>query len=88
MADFEIPKLHKPEKTGKKDVLLIANGDLRLSANQKCWPAQQEMEAALQHGRRQLRLSVGARASNEGRTGPWIYQLAAGRHGCLCRNRS
>ncbi len=26
---------------------LIASGDLRLSANQKCWPAQQEMEAAL-----------------------------------------
>ena len=26
-------------------VFLIANGDLRLSANQKCWPAQQEMEA-------------------------------------------
>ena len=28
-------------------VFLIANGDLRLSANQKCWPAQQEMEATL-----------------------------------------
>jgi hypothetical protein len=26
-------------------VILIANGDLRLSANQKCWPAQQEVEA-------------------------------------------
>ena len=28
-------------------VYLVANGDLRLSANQKCWPAQAEMEAAL-----------------------------------------
>ena len=28
-------------------VFLIANGDLRLSANQKCWPAQQKMEAIL-----------------------------------------
>ncbi len=28
-------------------VQLIANGDLRLAANQKCWPAQSEMETAL-----------------------------------------
>lgn len=28
-------------------VHLIANGDLRLSANQKCWPEQAKMEAAL-----------------------------------------
>src|SRR5437773_4089533 len=27
-------------------VYLIASGDLRLSANQKCWPAQEQMEAA------------------------------------------
>ena len=26
---------------------LIANGDLRLSANQKCWAEQEKMEAAL-----------------------------------------
>src|SRR5437660_1101912 len=26
---------------------LMANGDLRLSANQRCWPAQARMEAAL-----------------------------------------
>ena len=26
-------------------VVLIASGDLRLSANRKCWPAQQKMEA-------------------------------------------
>ena len=30
-----------------KEVLLVANGDLRLSANRKCWPAQQNMEAGL-----------------------------------------
>lgn len=38
-------------KTGSRlkpqQAYLIANGDLRLSANQKCWPAQAEMEAAL-----------------------------------------
>ncbi|HMJ91118.1 MAG TPA: hypothetical protein VK530_14945 [Candidatus Acidoferrum sp.] len=30
-----------------KHAYLIANGDLRLSANQKCWPEQAKMEAAL-----------------------------------------
>jgi hypothetical protein len=30
-----------------KSVLLVASGDLRLSANQNCWAAQQEMEALL-----------------------------------------
>ena len=34
-------------KLKKKQVQLIASGDLRLSANQVCWPAQKEMEAAL-----------------------------------------
>ena len=29
------------------DIYLVASGDLRLSANQKCWPAQYSMEAAL-----------------------------------------
>jgi len=33
--------------SGTKEVYLIASGDLRLSANQKCWPAQQDMERAL-----------------------------------------
>ncbi len=28
-------------------VILVASGDLRLSANQKCWPAQQRAEAAV-----------------------------------------
>lgn len=30
-----------------KEVLLVANGDLRLSANRMCWPAQQEVERKL-----------------------------------------
>ena len=34
-------------KLKPKQIQLIASGDLRLSANQKCWPAQQEMEQAL-----------------------------------------
>src|SRR5687768_6707425 len=35
-------------KLKRKQVQLIANGDLRLSANQVCWPAQQAMEEQLQ----------------------------------------
>ena len=30
-------------------VIVIANGDLRLSANQKCWPAQALAEEAVMH---------------------------------------
>jgi hypothetical protein len=44
---YQLPILEKPPRAGKKDVLLVASGDLRLSANQKCWPAQAEMEAQL-----------------------------------------
>jgi len=47
MTAYEIPSLAKPPKAGKGEVWLMANGDLRLSANQKCWAAQQEMEAEL-----------------------------------------
>lgn len=32
----------------KKQVYLVANGDLRLSANQKCWSEQARMEATLE----------------------------------------
>jgi len=34
-------------KSASKTVLLVANGDLRLSANQNCWAAQKEMEKTL-----------------------------------------
>jgi hypothetical protein len=36
-------------KVSSKTVLLVANGDLRLSANQQCWPAQKAMEQRLTH---------------------------------------
>jgi len=42
----------KPMKSVKhlksKEVYLMSNGDLRLSANQKCWPEQAKMEGVLQ----------------------------------------
>jgi len=44
---YQTPQLNKPAKLKKRQVQLVANGDLRLSANQKCWPAQLEMEKAL-----------------------------------------
>ena len=47
MSTYAIPEKVKPPKAGKKQVLLVANGDLRLTANQRCWAAQQEMEAEL-----------------------------------------
>ena len=31
----------------KRNIWLVASGDLRLAANQQCWPAQQQMEDAL-----------------------------------------
>ena len=33
--------------TTPKTITLIANGDLRLAANQNCWPAQRQMEAKI-----------------------------------------
>ena len=44
---YQIPTPAKAPKVGKRNVLLVASGDLRLSANQKCWPAQSEMEQSL-----------------------------------------
>ncbi|MGE0760557.1 MAG: fucose isomerase [Pirellulaceae bacterium] len=45
--DYVLPELLRPAKAGKNQVLLVASGDLRLSANRECWAAQQEMERAL-----------------------------------------
>ena len=47
MPKYAIPKLNKIAKVGKKQVLLVASGDLRLSANQNCWAKQKEMEDEL-----------------------------------------
>src|SRR5690349_8073679 len=47
MASYDIPVASKSAKLKKKQIQLIANGDLRLSANQKCWPEQAKMESAL-----------------------------------------
>ena len=47
MPVYQLPARTSPAKLQKKQIYLIASGDLRLSANQKCWPAQSQMEATL-----------------------------------------
>jgi hypothetical protein len=45
-------------KLKPKQVYLMSNGDLRLSANQKCWPEQARMEATLTKALKQLGWTV------------------------------
>ena len=47
MTAYALPQVKTIKSVGNKEVLLVANGDLRLSANQNCWAAQHEMEQAL-----------------------------------------
>jgi hypothetical protein len=47
MTGYALPQLIPPPKAGPNEAILIASGDLRLSANQLCWPAQQAMEQAI-----------------------------------------
>jgi len=47
MATYSIPEVKAPLAAKADEVILIASGDLRQSANQVCWPAQAEVEAAV-----------------------------------------
>ena len=44
MATYPIPQTVSPLAVSPNEVFLVASGDLRLSANQTCWPAQADME--------------------------------------------
>jgi hypothetical protein len=44
MSTHPLPQLTEPAPTASNEAILIASGDLRLSANQVCWPAQDDME--------------------------------------------
>lgn len=44
MSTYQIPEVVSPAPVGATEAILVANGDLRLSANQQCWPAQEDME--------------------------------------------
>jgi len=47
MATYAIPEIAAPEPVGANEALLVANGDLRQSANEVCWPAQAALEEML-----------------------------------------
>lgn len=47
MVSYALPQLVEPEPVGENEAILVASGDLRLSANQKCWPTQEAMEKKL-----------------------------------------
>jgi len=47
MTTYPISPIIEPKPLNPKEAILVASGDLRLSANQVCWPAQTEMEAKL-----------------------------------------
>ncbi len=44
MMTYTLPQVESPAPVGEKEIILVASGDLRLSANQMCWPAQEDME--------------------------------------------
>lgn len=68
-----MPKLPKVAKAPENSVLLVANGDLRLSANRNCWEAQKAMEAEL---------SKAVKAAGYKLTRAHKYQSSAG-HGFI-----
>ena len=47
MPPYQVPDLHELPAPAPDEAILIANGDLRLSANQVCWPAQEAMEKTI-----------------------------------------
>jgi hypothetical protein len=47
MSSYAVPTLESPTPVAPGEVLLIASGDLRQSANKVCWAAQLEMEKQL-----------------------------------------
>ena len=44
MSTYPLPHLADPTPISDNEAILVASGDLRLSANQTCWPAQEDME--------------------------------------------
>ncbi len=44
MSPYTLPEVAEPAPPAPNEAILIASGDLRLAANQQCWPAQHDME--------------------------------------------
>jgi hypothetical protein len=47
MSSYVVSAVLEPESVAANEVILIASGDLRESANEMCWPAQSAMEAGV-----------------------------------------
>jgi hypothetical protein len=47
MTSYTLPTVTMPQPVSENEVILVASGDLRLSANQECWPTQADMEKSL-----------------------------------------
>jgi hypothetical protein len=47
MSSYAIPEVVSPEPVAQNEVVLVANGDLRQSANEVCWAAQAGLEKML-----------------------------------------
>ncbi|KPL05871.1 hypothetical protein AMJ86_10555, partial [bacterium SM23_57] len=47
MGTYVIKEIVQPDPVPQNTAVLVASGDLRLSANQTCWPAQAAMEKKL-----------------------------------------
>lgn len=47
MSTYALPIFKSPQSVAANEVLLIASGDLRQSANRVCWPAQAQLEQKL-----------------------------------------
>jgi len=75
-------------KAKQKTVLLVANGHLRLSANQNCWEEQDKIEKELAKVLSELGGKIKrAHPLQAGRKARGYFQPAR-RHGCLCKGRS
>lgn len=44
MSTYTLPETTAPQPMSANEVVLVASGDMRLPANQRCWPAQEAIE--------------------------------------------
>lgn len=58
MSKYKIPELLTPKPVKDSEAILVASGDLRLPANQQCWPAQADMEDRLAAAFRKLGIEI------------------------------
>ncbi|WP_158752173.1 fucose isomerase [Acidobacterium sp. S8] len=71
MSSYTIPAVKAPSPIAEKEVLLVASGDLRQSANKVCWPAQAAMEQQLIEAFKQEGITIR-------RAHPYIEELEHG----------